>query len=65
MINAVNFDLLLRRALAMYCAEVSGMLDALTCIANDGKGKHGPNQRIGIRLADEITGPWKPASGIR
>jgi len=34
---------------------------ALTCIANDGKGRHGPNQRIGIWVADKICGPWKPA----
>jgi hypothetical protein len=32
----------------------------LTCIANDGKGQHGPNQRIGIWAAEKITGPWKP-----
>jgi hypothetical protein len=36
---------------------------ALTCIANDGKGRHGPNQRIGIWVADKIDGPWKPANG--
>ena len=31
-------------------------------IANDwegGLGKHGPNQRIGMRVADSLEGPWK------
>ncbi|KAA3611434.1 MAG: hypothetical protein DWQ01_04910 [Planctomycetota bacterium] len=36
---------------------------ALSCIANDGQGRHGPNQRIGIWLADRIEGPWSPAHG--
>ena len=36
---------------------------ALTCIANDGTGRHGPNQRIGIWVADSIDGPWCPAHG--
>lgn len=35
----------------------------LTCIANDGKGRHGPNQRIGMWAADDIGGPWTPANG--
>ncbi len=35
----------------------------LTCIANDGKGRHGPNQRIGIWVADQVEGPWSPANG--
>lgn len=39
---------------------------ALTCIANSGQGNakgHPGNQRIGIWVADKITGPWKPANG--
>lgn len=35
----------------------------LTCIANDGSNPHGPNQRIGIWISDNISGPWKSASG--
>ncbi len=35
----------------------------LTCIANDGKGRHGPNQRIGMWVAENIGGPWTPANG--
>lgn len=31
----------------------------LVFIANDGNLKHGPNQRIGMMIADNINGPWK------
>jgi len=30
----------------------------LVYIANDGAEKHGPNQRIGMLLSDNIDGPW-------
>jgi hypothetical protein len=30
----------------------------LVYIANDGAKKHGPNQRIGMLLSDDINGPW-------
>lgn len=35
----------------------------LTYIANDGVGRHGPNQRIGMRVSDNIDGPWRPVHG--
>ena len=31
----------------------------LVFIANDGGPKHGPNQRIGMMVADSLNGPWK------
>lgn len=31
----------------------------LVFIANDGAPAHGPNQRIGMMIADDINGPWK------
>ena len=30
----------------------------LVYIANDGAPKHGPNQRIGMMISDDINGPW-------
>jgi hypothetical protein len=36
---------------------------ALTFIANDGRGRHGPNQRIGMVVADRLEGPWAPVHG--
>jgi hypothetical protein len=31
----------------------------LVFIANDGSPKHGPNQRIGMLVADSLNGPWR------
>ena len=31
----------------------------LVYIANDGAKKHGPSQKIGMLLSDDINGPWK------
>lgn len=31
----------------------------LVFIANDGSPKHGPNQRIGMLVAENVNGPWK------
>ncbi len=31
----------------------------LVFIANDGSPHHGPNQRIGMMIADNLSGPWK------
>lgn len=35
----------------------------LTCIANNGNNNPGAHQRIGMWIAEKITGPWKPANG--
>jgi hypothetical protein len=35
----------------------------LTYIANDGRDPHGPNQRIGMVVAERLEGPWSPANG--
>lgn len=46
------------------CIKRVGKKWVLFYIANDWKGglsKHGPNQRIGMAIANEISGPWKKA----